>query len=108
MLDKESKKDYYFIYCIVLIVVSLPLLGIDAYRGHDTGFHIQRIISIKNAILEGRIPVRIYTEAINGYGYGAPLFYPDIFLYIPALLCVIGIPVTVSYNIFLILINVIT
>ena len=47
MLDKESKKDYYFIYCIVLIVVSLPLLGIDAYRGHDTGFHIQRIISIR-------------------------------------------------------------
>lgn len=108
MIDKESKKDYYFIFCIVLVVVSLPLLGVDAYRGHDTGFHIQRIISIKNAILDGQLPVRIYTEAINGYGYGASLFYPDVFLYIPALLCIVGIPVTVSYNIFLILINVIT
>lgn len=105
---KENKKDYLFILFIVLIVASLPILGLDTYNGHDTGFHIQRIIYIKNAILDGQLPIRIYKEAINGYGYGTPLFYPDIFLYIPAILCIIGIPVTLSYNIFLLLINIAT
>ena len=33
------------------------------------------------------------------------MFYPDIFLYFPACLCLMGIPLVVSYNIFLIVIN---
>ena len=89
------------------IIVSLPLVGSTLFSVpvQDTFFHTQRIWSIKNALAEGQFPVRIYSEIYDGYGYGASLFYPDIFLYFPACLCLMGIPLVVSYNIFLIVIN---
>ncbi len=96
-----------FILLIAGMVVSLPLFGntVFAVPVQDTFFHTQRIWSVRNALAEGQFPVRIYSEIYNGYGYGASLFYPDIFLYIPAVLCLLGLPLVVSYNIFLMLIN---
>lgn len=93
-----------------VIVASVPLFRntIFGVVPHDTFFHTQRIVSIQKALEAGQFPVRIYTEIYNGYGYGAPLFYPDIFLYIPAVLCILGVPLATSYNFFLILINIAT
>lgn len=92
------------------LIASLPLFGntIFSVPVQDTFFHTQRIWSIKNAFAEGQLPVRIYSEIYDGYGYGASLFYPDIFLYFPAILCLMGVSLTVSYNIFLIVINFVT
>lgn len=104
------KKKYVYLYVMVLVFASLPLLGHTVFRinGHDLLFHIQRILSTMHALSNGEFPVRIYREVYGGYGYGAPLFYPQLFLYIPALLYLLGCPVTVSYNLFLILVNVVT
>ena len=100
------------ILLVVALLASLPLLGNSIYAApvmsHDTFFHTQRIMSIKNALLEGQLPVRIYSEIYEGYGYGASLYYPDIFLYFPAVLCILGVPLATSYNIFLILVNIAT
>lgn len=101
-----------FLCCICVFAVSLPLLGSTIYNANgaaqDTFFHTQRIWSIKNALQAGQFPVRIYSEIFNGYGYGASLMYPELFLYFPALLCLVGIPLSISYNIFLIFINIAT
>ena len=109
---KRDTKVYILIIGLVVFIVSLPLLGSGIYGGHDTFFHVQRILSIENALRDGQFPVRIYKEIFvdggYGYGYGCPLFYPELFLYFPAILCLLGCPVTISYNIFLVLINLIT
>ena len=42
---------------------------------------------------------------INGYGFATPLFYPQLFLYIPAILYVLGFPLQTSYQIFVFLIT---
>ena len=114
-IEKENcvvKKDKWLmaLICIMgICITSLPLLGSVIYNANgaaqDTFFHTQRIWSIKNALEAGQFPVRVYSEIYNGYGYGAPLLYPELFLYIPAILCMIGVPLSVSYNFFLIMVN---
>lgn len=103
-----ENKIYIFVCIMTIIVVSLPAISGGIFWGHDSGFHFQRIISIKNSLLRGEFPVRIFKEIWGGYGYGAPLCYPSIFLYVPAILYLIGCPLIVSYNLFLICINILT
>ena len=68
-------------------------------------FHIARIAEIAEGIKAGNWLIKIQPDMINGYGYATPLFYPQLFLYIPALLYVIGFPLHTSYQIFIVLIN---
>ena len=88
VIIKKDNKIYFLIWIMVVIAASLPLFGTVIYSlglNHDTFFHTQRILSIKDALAEGQFPVRIYKEIFDGYGYGAPLFYPELFLYFPAI-----------------------
>ena len=108
---QKQKKTVIFIFLVLgVIIASLPLFrnSIFGVYPHDTFFHTQRILSIQKALEAGQFPVRIYAEIYSDYGYAAPMFYPDIFLYIPAVLCMIGFPLTISYNLFVILVNVVT
>lgn len=50
-------------------------------------------------------PVRLNSFAFNGYGYGEPLFYPNLFLYIPALFMKLGIPMANAVQLWLLLCN---
>lgn len=109
---KKEKWVVTFVCIMGIFIASLPLLGSVVYNANgaaqDTFFHTQRIWSIKNAIEAGQFPVRIYSEIYNGYGYGSSLLYPELFLYFPAILCMIGVPLAISYNFFLIIVNVVT
>ena len=109
-MKKQNKLVLFLFITFAIIMASFPLFSntIFGVVPHDTFFHTQRIISLQKALEAGQFPVRIYAEIYNGYGYGASLFYPDIFLYIPAFLCMLGVPLATSYNIFLILINIAT
>lgn len=100
---------YGTLFALVALISSLPAL-VDGifFSGHDITFHMQRIISIANGLRAGQFPVRIYSEVFGGYGYGAPLFYPEIFLYFPAALVLLGVPLSYSYNIFLVCVNLAT
>ncbi len=111
VIIKKDNKIYFLIWIMVVIAASLPLFGTVIYSlglNHDTFFHTQRILSIKDALAEGQFPVRIYKEIFDGYGYGAPLFYPELFLYFPAILCLLGLPIVISYNLFLLVVNIAT
>ena len=87
---------------------SIPVFYRFIYVGHDFSFHIARIAEIASGILSGNFHIKIQPEMVNGYGYATPLFYPQLFLYIPALLYVAGFPLHTSYQIFVVIINLAT
>lgn len=73
--------------------------------GGDLNFHLKRIQSIKLNFENNLFNYPIYFKYLNGYGYASGLFYPDLFLNIPAILNYIGIDLFSSYKIFLVLIK---
>lgn len=113
MFSGESKRSFDFvrkhwswlILTVVGIWASLPLLNYGVVLGDDTAFHLVRITSLAQGIAEGQIPVRLYTDMLSGYGYATPLYYCDVFLYIPAILYNCMVPVYLCYNIYVALIT---
>ena len=67
----------------------------------DLSYHLNRILSIADGLKGGQFPVKVYPDALSGYGYASPLFYPDLFLYLPAFLTLIGVPLGISYAVLI-------
>lgn len=89
-----------------VVISSLPL-GVDYLtKGHDLLFHLSRIDGIKNGILSGQFPIKIYTNWLCGNGYAAGVYYGDMVLYFPALLRIAGFNCMQSYKIFVVLCNI--
>lgn len=100
-----EKKLYFLIFIILLTLLSsLNLFHKGIIFNHDTNFHLHRIIAVSNNISIGKI-LPVYFNYLNGFGYGNGLFYPDLFLYIPALIYNITTNIEISYKIFIIIIN---
>lgn len=90
---------------LTIFFSSLPLFTDFLYWGHDMDFHTARIWSLAEGIKNGHWIVPIQTEMVNGYGYATPLFYSQLFLYVPALIYCMGAPLQVCYQIYAVLIN---
>lgn len=103
-----SGKKILSILILIFAASSIPTMGNIVYYGHDLEFHLNRIASLANELEQGQFPVRIYRDMLNGYGYATPLFYPDTFLYVPALLYIMKIPLGMCYQIYVFLINLCT
>lgn len=87
---------------VTTFVVSLPLMInylLDC-RG-DISFHLARIEGIYEGLAGGSFPVRMDGFMLHGQGYADPIFYPNLFLYIPALFRLAGMPVLRAYKLFL-------
>lgn len=105
-----SNKIVFLFLCAIAMVSSYGLAWDYVYVGHDFWYHIQRIESLYQQLRRGILysPVNYYF--FEGYGYASSVGYPDIFLYIPALLRFF-FSSSHSYNIFIvfcILISVLT
>ncbi len=97
-------------YCIVLagvaLVASLPAFRSGVYKGFDLWFHYGRIESIATELQNGQFPVRYETTSWYGNGYISSITYGNIFLYIPAVLHLLGLPTYRCYNLYVILTNI--
>lgn len=104
------KKQLVIIVCLAIITIlsSVPLFVKGIYIGHDSGFHLNRIEGVWQGLASGQFPVRIQPNWLHGYGYGVSVCYGDIFLYIPAVLRLLGFSVQEAYEWFVFLINGIT
>ena len=100
---KEKIIDNSKILGIILILtflISIPYLNFEPITAHDISYHTNRVIAISEELKAGQFPVLIHSNLLDGFGYAGPLFYPELFLYIPAILTVLGL----NYNIFYFLI----
>lgn len=78
----------------------MPLLWGGVFDGHDMMFHLNRIEGIASGLRCGQFPVRIHASTLLGYGYAASEFYPELFLYIPAILRNMGVSLCASVRVF--------
>lgn len=103
-MSKRLKLGYIFLLIFASIPVFAPFL-IQMEQGHDLFFHLMRIEGLTQGIRDGQFPVRIQPGWYQGYGYGVSVFYGDIFLYIPAILHLIGMSLQNSYKVYIVLSN---
>ncbi len=76
--------------------------------GSDYEFHFGRIFGMVQSIESGVYPPRILPYFYNGAGYATSLFYGDLILTIPALLYIGGVPISIAYHIFCLIISIAT
>lgn len=89
-------------------VFCFPCFNDTANIMDDMPFHLGRIRSITANLKAGNILPTIYGDAVNNFGYASSLFYPDLWLYIPAILKLSGFELIRAYQIFLFLITLAT
>lgn len=97
------------VFTAVFLIAVYPLFQdglVFQPKIRDLDYHLLRIEGLKNELLLGNFPVYIHSLALYGYGYANSLFYPEVFLYIPAVLGILGLGITESYKIFVALITV--
>ncbi len=104
---KQGEKTKMAAVGIVLLVFvsSLPLLFHGLNDTYDVTIHLLRIEGIKEALLSGQLPVRIQPIQSKGYGYATSIFYPELFLYIPAFFRICAIPIIASFKLFILMVN---
>ncbi len=96
------------IFLGLAILISIPYINTKAIFAHDISYHLNRIVSISEELKMGNIPVLLHSNLKDGFGYANPLFYPEIFLYFPAILCILGMNVFASYKVFIFFVNLAT
>lgn len=96
----------FFIFMMMsekLYPLNCPLLG------HDGPYHYLRVEALAERIRSGNIfSGGIDYLFLEGMGYASSIAYPDVLLYIPALLRVAGVGIGKSMAIFLMVCNILT
>jgi len=88
-----------------VLIASAPALKDTVCIGHDTTFHLVRLCNLADALAHGQLPARIGGYSYNGYGAITSVFYPDLFMYMPALLMNLGASLQYAVNVFFIAVN---
>lgn len=108
---KNSKKVVNILKLLVIIFgISIfavyPYLNNRIFYAHDLPYHLNRILSMTENIKNGDFLSLIHSRLLNNLGYANGIFYPQLFMYIPAIIMAItGIHVLTVYKIFLIIIT---
>lgn len=107
---KEESETYFKALLLMVLFLCIPLMVNYLFENgaQDLKFHLTRIEGIKEGLLDGAFPVKIQPFWLNGHGYAASVFYGDVFLYIPALLRVMGVSIQGAYKFYIFFINMLT
>lgn len=109
-IKNRSNQDKACVLCYVIIILlsSIPIFNDYLYRGHDIYFHLMRIEGLAQGIKNGVFPVRIQPLWYEDFGYAVSVFYGDLFLYIGAVLRLLGLSLQNAYKGYLFLCNIST
>ncbi|MCD7817845.1 MAG: hypothetical protein LUH07_02180 [Lachnospiraceae bacterium] len=93
------------ILTLICTAAALPFMADFTYWGYDLGFHVDRIMLLAYELAHGNYFPTIFTASLNSYGYAVPLFYGQVFLYLPAILYNCGFGITFVYNLYVCMIS---
>ncbi len=96
------------VFAVTFILTTYPFFKGYLPYGHDLKIHLRRIAGLAEGISDGAFPVKMQQHWWNNYGYPISVMYGDVFLYIPAVLYLAGIPLWKSYVAYIALVNVAT
>ena len=107
---REYIREHYELPVLLIIIAlsSLPSFADFLYEGHDLHFHLARIIAVSHEIYYGQFPVRMLTDMLRGYSYPTSTFYCDLFMYPFALIYMLGVPLRVCWQMYVIAVNTFT
>lgn len=107
--SSENRRDNRLVLFILLLAslyTCLPLMNDFLYVGHDEKFHLGRLDGIAQAFENGQFPMYLNMVQQKGYGEATPIMYPQVFLYLPALLMCAGMSLMNAYKLLLACLNV--
>lgn len=104
----KDTKQVLFGLALLLLVTSYPFLFGFNISGADFTYHLQRIEGVRDGLMSGQFPVRLEPRWLYDHGYANAVFYCNFFLFFPAVLRVLGFPVSFSYNMYGIAVNLAT
>jgi hypothetical protein len=102
----QPEAERVLLFLILLtILVSIPFFNQNYVFTNDGYYHMIRIEGIKESLSAGQIPAWIHLFVLNDYGYGEGFYYPDLFLYLPAVIRLLGFSVLTTYKLFIAICN---
>lgn len=103
--DQKASRIIVAALTLLILFMSYPLMTDFLMDAHDETFHLGRIEGIYTALRDGQFPMWFNAHQLHGEGYASPIMYPQLFLYIPALLRLAGMTLFGAYKVFLFLCN---
>ena len=107
MTAGKSSKNFRILLATVAILTLAAFGMLIVFNGiaggYDPNFHMARIHTLANNLRAFHFPNPIGLEYLGGMGYGVGFFYGNYWLYPFAILTLIGIPLTISYKLLLVI-----
>ena len=108
LTDRERRTAGTIAVVVLALLSTFPLFTTSVPYGHDLLFHLARLQSIADGLRAGVVPVRLFSAQASGFGYPTGICYPDVLLYPPAILVLLGCDLWVAYVLFVLAVNLAT
>lgn len=106
MESKELSLYRKLVYILVILVASLPLVCSYVMEGGDVLLWLNRIEEVKSGIASGKVIFYPTAELISLHANKTSAFDTNLWLVIPALFRLLGLSITNSYRLYMLLLNV--
>lgn len=103
--DKQKNIIIYALILIGVILFWVPYFGQGFTNGAEIKFHYARIITLADSLKQGIFPAKIRPMHMKLYGYGIGFFYPDLFIYPPAIFIALGASYDITVKIYLFIVT---
>ena len=102
------EKLYPRLLAALIVLGYLPLLIPGIPHGHDSFYHLARLMTLREGFRAGEWLPLIHYDAMAGFGYGHGLFYSDLYFFPFGLLAAAGLPIVTVYKLFLFVMGALT